>query len=310
MNSPASRTSAIDPMRLVLAISVIALHTGFPHDLPDQLRQILVNGLYRVAVPVFAVISGYFFASALGNGRALPYIRRILSLYLLWMLIYLPIYGPDINSVGHALQMLFFGYFHLWYLPGLIISALLVLALSRAPGWVMAGLAAMCALIGLGLQYLVLSGRISLSLDLYRNGLFVIFPYFASGYLLARAGVRGLPWRYGIALALLALSAVVGESLIWFHIAGGAWGVDNMLSLLLAAPLVFLAAMGLPGSGDGKRIAEMATFVYFFHILMMITASRFGLDGNTKALFVMVVSVAVAWALSTGNQRPILKALT
>lgn len=313
MVSSHDRASAVDSLRLVLAIFVIALHTGFPHELPEPVRQILLNGLYRLAVPVFALVSGYFFAAALREGKALPYVGRILTLYLLWMLVYLPIYGPDLTSVGHALRLWFFGYFHLWFLPGLVVSALLVTGLDRArlPGWAIGGVAGICAATGLVLQFLVLSGRIELSLDAYRNGLFVIFPYFVTGLLLARAGLRGVPAGRGAQLAGLGLLAVAVESLVWFRIAGGGSGVDNMLSLTVAAPLVFLAALSLPGLGDdGKRVAGMASFVYFFHILMMITASRFGLDGNLKALFVMAVCLSVAWRLGSGERRAILNAVT
>ena len=55
----------MDPLRLVLALCVVALHTGFPEGAPDPVRQVLVNGIYRIAVPVFAVISGCFFPGAI-----------------------------------------------------------------------------------------------------------------------------------------------------------------------------------------------------------------------------------------------------
>ena len=297
---------------MVLALSVIALHTGFPDGMPDLVKQAFVNGLYRIAVPVFAVISGYFFLAAVQAGRPIQTIQRILLLYVTWMLIYLPIYGPELTSIGHAVRLWFFGYFHLWFLPGLAISAALVAALwwLRLSAAVIAGLAGICAAIGLALQFMVMTDRASISLDLYRNGLFVIFPYFATGFLLARQGATRLPDGWGWQLVLLAMLAVIVESLIWYRIADGGFGVDNMASLLVAAPVLFLAARGTQGLWDGKRIASMSAFVYFFHILMMITASRFGLDGNAKALFVMAASVGTAWVLSRGPRRAVLDAVT
>lgn len=312
MANSAQRNSAIDPLRMVLALFVIALHTGFPDGLPGLAKQALVNGLYRIAVPIFAVISGYFFMGALRSGRALPYMKRILTLYVLWMLIYLPIYGPDLTSIGHATRLWFFGYFHLWFLPGLLISAALMLLLTRLrmPALAIGLVALVCAAAGLVMQYLVISGRAQLPLDAYRNGLFVIFPYFASGYLLAFANRRGVAGRYGLWLAGLALLAVIAESLIWYWIAGGGFGVDNMLSLLIAAPVVFLVALDMHGPQDGKRIASMAAFVYFSHVMVMIAASHLGLDGNAKAIFVMAVCVSLAWLLNKPASGRVLGAIT
>lgn len=303
MTHPTRRTSGIDPLRLCLALSVIALHAGFPEAAPALVRQALFNGLYRLAVPVFALISGYYFLAAMQGGRAGAYLRRIAALYLLWMAVYLPIYGPDFTGPGHVLQTLVFGYFHLWFLPGLLVSAVLVLGL-RAPGRIAAA-AGLMAMVGLGLQYLVLSGGIQLQLDHYRNGLFTIFPFFATGLLLAHGWGAGLT-RMALPLAGLALLAVIGESLIWYRIAGGGFGVDMMVSLLLAAPLLFLAAQRVQGGWDGKQLAGMAAFVYFIHILMMITASRFGLEGDVKALVVMGLSLGIAFWLSLGERRRVL----
>ena len=83
MTSQTRRNSAIDPLRILLALTVIALHSGFPEAAPPLLKQVLFNGLYRLAVPVFALISWYFFLSAMRGGRSGPYLRRILALYLL-----------------------------------------------------------------------------------------------------------------------------------------------------------------------------------------------------------------------------------
>ncbi|CAM3215115.1 acyltransferase family protein [Paracoccus nototheniae] len=307
MTDQTRRNSAIDPLRLILALSVIALHAGLPEAAPALVKQALFNGLYRLAVPVFALISGYFFLQAMQGGRAVAYLRRIAALYLLWMAIYLPIYGPDFTGPGHVLQTLVFGYFHLWFLPGLLVSALLVWVL-RQPGRI-AVAAGLMAVTGLVLQYLVLSGQMQLQLDHYRNGLFTLFPFFATGFLLAHGWGAGLT-RLALPLAGLALLAVMVESQIWYLIAGGGFGVDMMLSLLLAAPLLFLAARQVQVGWDGKRLASVAAFVYFVHILMMITASRFGLEGDTKALVVMGLSLGVAVWLSIGERRRVLAFFT
>lgn len=296
---------------MILALSVIALHTSFPEGVAEPAKQVLVNGLYRIAVPVFAVISGYFFLNAVKQGREWVYLRRILILYAVWMVIYLPIWGAEIADGRDPLLTVIFGYFHLWYLAGLVVAGVMVIALVRAgvSSRMMTVAVIGCTFVSLAGQYLAMTGRVQMPLDVYRNGFFVIFPYFATGYLVAQHRPR-LP-EPGLWVAVLALLAVMGESLIWHRIAGGMFGVDNMVSLMIAAPVLVLVALRLPGWGNGKQIASIAAFVYFIHIMMMIAASAMGLEGDIKALVVMAASVGVAVALNASAiGRRLLSAVT
>lgn len=311
MTKSANRSSAVDPLRMVLAISVVGLHTGFPEAAGETLRQILINGLYRIAVPVFTVISGYFFLNSIQSGRAIPYIRRILTLYAIWMLVYLPIWGPELTSVRHAVVTVIFGYYHLWFLPGIAVGAAIILALTRlqVPPKGLAALALVCAAMGITLQYLVIVGRIAIPLDYYRNGLFVIFPYFAIGYLMAATGFKPHA-RHAMLVAAIAIAAVLMESLIWFRIADGGFGIDTMVSLYVAAPAIFLAALGSRWRGRGKDMASMAAFVYFAHVMVMIALSWLGLTGDLRAIATVVVSVLLARQLSRVAGGRILQRLT
>ncbi|MBC9248016.1 acyltransferase family protein [Paracoccus sp. 11-3] len=298
MNAAVQRNSAVDPLRVLLAIFVIGIHTGFPDALQGEVKQALVNGLYRTAVPIFSLISGFFFASAAHSGRGAGYLKRILILYAIWMVIYAPVYGPEITSLPHLLQLWFFGYFHLWFLAGMIAAGALLLALIhwKLPIRGIVLIALLLAAVGILLQYLVLSERLSLQLDLYRNGLFVIFPFFAVGYALAATGTRktgtGGKW-----LAVLSVIAVMAESVVWYRIAGGTYGVDSMVTLLACAPLVFLAALSSKGFSQGKQLATLAAFIYFSHVLAMITATQLGISGDLKFVFVVVLCLLVWWSL-------------
>ncbi len=123
------------------------------------------------------------------GGRSGPYLRRILALYLLWMTIYLPIYGPDLTGAGHALQTLVFGYFHLWFLPGLLVSAVMVMVLRRPMRIAVA--AALLAGTGLALQLLVLTGRQISSWTITATGSSPSFRSSRLAFCWRMAGVRG-----------------------------------------------------------------------------------------------------------------------
>ena len=137
---------------------------------------------------------------------------------------------------------------------------------------------------GLVLEYLALSGRVAIMLDLYRNGLFSIFPYFTMGYVMARNQDRLPRGPWVVVAGLVALVAVMGESLIWMRVAQGMAGVDAMVSLLVFAPLVFLGARQMPGFGNGKALAGLSAFTYFFHIHVTDFVGRHGIDGDARFL--------------------------
>lgn len=312
MTTTTDRGSAIDPLRILLAIFVVGIHTGFPDILPDLIKQMMLNGIYRLAVPVFALISGFFFLGAIKSGRAAVFLRRILTLYALWMLIYLTRYLPIIDNGWDAVDMAIFGYFHLWYLPGVLVAAVILLAMIRLSlsQRVVIAVAVILAAIGLALQFLTLSGWAELPVNSFRNGICFVFPYFAIGYLLASRREQGMIWQPGAVPVVLSLALVAAESLLWYRIAGNMSGVENMASLLIAAPVLFMAALGAKGWDNGKQMAGLAAFIYFFHVHMMFTATRLGIADDAKFLFVTLSCVALYLALNALQGHRILRAIT
>ena len=55
------RNISIDLLKLALAVCVVFLHTHIFYDYSSLLEHSLVQGLFRIAVPVFLVITGYYF---------------------------------------------------------------------------------------------------------------------------------------------------------------------------------------------------------------------------------------------------------
>lgn len=309
------RNSAVDPLRLVLATFVIALHMRFPGNVDGTLQDMLVNGIYRIAVPGFAVIAGYFFLNAMVQGRAAQYIKRILGLYALWTIIYLPMWWGDLEDLKDVIKITFFGYYHLWFLLGLAIAALILLAVRRLnlSNTFIFILAMSCAAAGALVQYVAMHHQ-GIPLEIYRNGVFSIFPYFAIGWLIASCKdtfpLRRTPLAIRVAVFGTCLLAPAMESLLWLCIRGEI-AVDNMLCLPIVAPVMFLVALQTTGHWSGKKMAETATFVYLIHIMVMKASPYFFDTTNMQMLFVMVVSFGLAWGLaSLSSGRRMLRALT
>lgn len=92
----------LDLMKFVMAVVVIAIHIRPEVSFSNHSVKIIFEGIYSLAVPFFFMASGFLlFRKAripledVGKARILSYLKRMLKLYVVWTLIYLPltIYG-------------------------------------------------------------------------------------------------------------------------------------------------------------------------------------------------------------------------
>lgn len=133
--------NAIDILKLVLAVLVMVIHSG--------IDKTVLSPVLRTAVPLFFIISGYFFFSKnrmLLSGRErnaalAKFAKRNLFLYLFWSVIQFPIwffirgYYQDgfIDGMLIALKgiLLGGGFTGGWYIVALVIGVVLVFLASK-----------------------------------------------------------------------------------------------------------------------------------------------------------------------------------
>lgn len=96
----------------------------------------LINTLCRLATPVFFIISGYFLNDKYHNVHSFfKYIYRLLLLYLVWTLVYMPYalkmkcYAWDFNSLLYA--FIHGTFIQLWYFPALLFASITMFLLLR-----------------------------------------------------------------------------------------------------------------------------------------------------------------------------------
>ena len=125
-----STNSTIDIAKLIMAILVVAIHTE-----PFSFNIWLDRGLgiiTRLCVPFFFVAGSYFF---FGSKRSIKdYITRMLSLYFLWTIIYLPFDLKEFRQIGifHVLKRIFWdGNRVFWYIYASVIATLIVVLLKK-----------------------------------------------------------------------------------------------------------------------------------------------------------------------------------
>ena len=291
--------AGIDLFKLIFSFFVIFIHCHPEGTVPF----LIANGVGRLAVPFFFVAAGYFlgkkvfFADKEGRKRAsASFLRRILKMYLIWTVIYLPltmitfIVGQGMSLTQSVLEYIRSFFFlgsasQLWYLPALLVGAALCCLLTKKlrSGWVFA-IGLMLFLVGIfneayaGLCPPVLSDFYELIYNpLFvrtRNGLFFATVFVAMGFLFAEnpaLSEKKRPLLNG-ALTLLFTGAMCAEAYLLnaYGISGDRYGM--YLFALPAAFFCFRFAYGLEMRALGEKRAyllrKLSTVIYLLHQLV------------------------------------------
>lgn len=179
----------MDHLRLIFAFLILAIHTYPLDSINSNLDYLFTRVIFRIAVPFFLMITGfYILPKALKDIATLKkYTLKILKLYGLSILIYLPINIYNGYFKGQSLlnilkDILLNGtFYHLWYFPALILGLwltyYLVKVLKDKSLIVLIGL----YIIGLfGDSYYYLIDSIPIISSIY-HGIFSVFEYTRNG---------------------------------------------------------------------------------------------------------------------------------
>lgn len=297
-------------LKLTMAFMVVGLHAHFLSDFSPLGEYLTVDGLFRIAVPIFLLINGYYFFGLTGKEEQYALIKRLLILYAFWMLAYLYIWlPPPPLSVAWLKKMFlisFFGYFHLWYIAGLIGALLVFLSVKKLPTAALLVSVVATFLAGVFIQYegnyeLLGNERLHHFFEqnwAHRNFLFFSYPFFCIGYLIRKHGIQDrLSFEQAGLLSLLGLAALLAESgLNYTHYAQGNESAkfDNYLALILACPALFLLCLKIDIRGNNKNIALYSSSIYFVHIFFLVALGALTHDklGET-ALTGIVIALSV-----------------
>lgn len=75
---------------------------------------------FRFSVPLFFISSGFFY-ERMNDEKKKAYIKRIISIYVISSIIYIPLFFKNTSFLGF-IYTLIFGYGHLWYLSSIIFA--------------------------------------------------------------------------------------------------------------------------------------------------------------------------------------------
>lgn len=314
----ATRSLSIDILKVILAFMVVGIHSGFLEDVSALGRYLTVSGLFRMAVPIFFVINGFYFFSVPPERISL-WFKRVIQLYLFWTLVYIGYWfrAETINlfEIARIVKTILVGHEHLWYLPAMIGAALVLLPLRKLSTPALLATAIFLFAIGLTIQYLgnyhlIANKSVDTALNslwLYRNFIFFAFPFFAIGYLLRKTEIYKQIATPKVAfLALVALILFLTENYLDFILQNttAPEGFDIYLCLILLCPAVFLVALKLDIKGEGKTLALYSTGIYFIHPLFISLLTKYvNLGGTLLTVVVAILATIAAWLLIKINKH-------
>lgn len=192
------RNNNLDILKVIMAFLVIALHI-FPVSKIGGIQGLIsyeiASGITRIAVPTFFLISGFFLRNKLNDKAYLwKYAKRILLLYVVWQIIYLPdlyrFYTLGWFSHTSMVLKLIYGYWHLWYLLATVLAVGLLYLVRTLSITSKTYLIVLLLIIGYVFQILIQADLLHHNLDIQflyevigttRNYLFFAFPMMLIG---------------------------------------------------------------------------------------------------------------------------------
>jgi surface polysaccharide O-acyltransferase-like enzyme len=302
-----NRNISLDTLKLVMAFMVVGLHAGFLETLSPLGNFLTTQGLFRIAVPIFLIINGYFFFTVLKKHNHYSWLKRVMILYSIWMIIYSYFWFSltDISLIGFTklFAKLIIGYHHLWYISGLIGAAMLLLLLRNMSSIILWASIVLTFLFGVFIQY---SGNYHLFPDTaldklfnlnvsHRNALFFSYPFFCFGYLINKHSLhKRITLKYSTLLALLGSVVLLSESYINYLQPSNGGSFDNYITLILVCPAIFILFINLNISGDNKDIALYSSAIYFIHSLLLSAINEFTDFNGTISTFTVLITSLIA----------------
>jgi len=295
---------------------VVGLHGRFLQDISSLGSYLTVNGLFRIAVPVFLIINGFYFYTVLKKKSQVTWLKRVTILYVVWMTFYSFFFYslPDFSLIGLAklLKHLILGYLHLWYIAGMIGAALLVIVLSKLSSILLLVSVILTFLLGVTIQYLahyyVVEDRLHALLNetwFHRNMFLFSYPFFCIGYLIRKHKLHeNLSIKSAALLSFFGLLVLSFESFLNFCKFGIDGSFDNLLSLILVCPFIFIFFLKYPVVGSSKNLTLYSTAIYFIHPLFLKGFIQFTqFDKTILTIATIMASVAASYFLIQLNSK-------
>lgn len=304
-HASSSRMSSLDVIKCFAAFGVVAIHVG-----PSVLSFIV-----RASVPMFFLISGYYYPKLVGGGRFWPHVRKLVAMVLLSSLFYgifffvVKWYGGNLDEWLHTtFRWRYFAHclindcdlfaFHLWFFYALIYD-LVLLRLADKYGFTrwLEVLAPVLLFVFLITNFFIVS------YGWKRNFLFFGLPFIMLGRCIAEGKDKRLSLfdnaRLFPYIAVGSLLLTLAE-VIFLKNLHGSWQRETYVFSVPLVLSVFYWALRNRDYGRDSIAAiigyRYSAYIYILHVFVMLITNKF-ISGEGIAVLVLNKTVVYSFSL-------------
>lgn len=301
------RNQTIDLSKFIFSLFIIGIHAQiFKNSLPAAYYTITM-GVFRIAVPFFFVVSGYYFYKRIQDKKPLkPYFMKLLKAFVIFEIIEIIIFSPFFfmyfqNIVFYIWKIISTGLGGAyWYLSSLILSLLLMIPLWKRkkimPCFIIGLILYVICMTNDSYSQFFLGSHIQKLAILHTQiwtwpqaGLCSSLFYLSLGALIYQYQPK---IKYIHILLILSLLVLIGES--YLLQSNQANDGNCYLSLMFLTPLLLLFCLQHPSfCFDTKRLGEMSFYIYMMH-QVILNALQYVLPFTSEIIFVIVVLICIA----------------
>lgn len=320
MSKSSHRNTTIDLAKYIASLLIIGIHANLCADFNDTLRFFIVDIICRLAVPFFAVGTGYFLASRWGGDQRvnrmllLTQEKKQIRLYFVWSVIYLLYSIPSWIQQGWFSPWAFVDYsigavkdgshYHLWYILSLIYALpILFFLVSACKNRILRLIPLSISLYAIMLlfysyNYVLPNGGgkfyelLSISFPA-TAALFLILPMLLLGFCIRKTTV--LSKRAAIIGFVLSFLALCTEA--FFLRAAGYVKVSYIIFSYSTAYFLFQSLLNINSNRKlFTKLAEISVFIYCFHPMVVETVGQKTNNNSIISyLITVVISTLVGW---------------
>ena len=273
----------IDILRLIAAFMIVAIHT-YPFEfISADIDFLITRVLFRVAVPFFLMITGYFTLSKNNKDILIKYTKKISLIYGICFLLYLPI--NIYNGYFHNFHILSFlkdifltgTFYHLWYFPALILGIwicyLFINKLSLKKSLIIAVILYIIGIFGDSYYGLIASiplinllyKPIFFLFDYTRNGILYVPIFLLMGYAINKKSFEISKNKYPYIFIFIITLIIEGIITLKFNL----YRHSSMYFSLI--PLMYMLFSYLMNNyTSNKDIRSLGTYIYILHPFFIV----------------------------------------
>lgn len=292
------RDNGIDLLKMICCLLIVGLHACLFLDKDPYVSYMFMNGISRIAVPIFLIISGYYFYNIKDDKiRIMKWIKKLLIPYLIFSIIFIPFWKEKINVIN-LIHFLVFGYFQLWYIPALIVSLLIYVSLKQNM-FMFILLAVVFFFLNLFFQYYLAYNPLSdLNFNEIKRNILFTYPYFIIGIIISKIDKYNFSIKniyFSIFLLLVSLLYLF-EVEHNFYFSGKP--MDNLFFLPLLCICIFIIFKKIKISYNLSILNYYTTIIFFSHGIFILILHSYKLDTFYVFVLTLILSVLTCYFYS------------